>query len=586
MIKVQPSSINYVTSAHPNRTFLNSKNLLAGTLENENSHQTTFKSLLKFKIPNPRRPLKKAILFLFLEDLKFLNCCAEGEFSVLENICNYDPTTVNFNTLPETSPNNISNQTLNIYELGRYVQFDVTEIINHWIATGRSFGLTVSASYYNSNSFAQFAGLNTSFPPYLVLSAGAPVPPPIPPQGPMGPRGATGPQGVQGIQGPMGPTGPMGPQGPRGQQGLIGATGPRGPRGTQGNPGIPGPKGDTGPQGPQGIQGPIGLQGPTGATGIPGPKGDTGTPGTQGLRGPTGATGPRGATGCTGPQGQRGATGPQGPQGITGPRGNRGTTGPQGIQGLQGPQGPIGATGPQGVQGLQGPRGEAGPQGATGSIGIPGPIGARGQQGPIGPTGPQGVQGIQGPQGLRGPRGPRGPQGIQGIQGVIGATGAQGPIGPTGPQGIPGTAVISGYGFYTNSSRLFIPLSTDGTAFTFNYPLFVEDGKSITIDRSNYTDIILASPGVYSVSYNYTLNFDDNTTTIPESVVALAINHKNILIGSETSTSNSLIAGLVMSGQSIFKTSCKNERLSLIAKSNCKENLAISLASISIIKLV
>lgn len=630
MIKIQPTSINYITSANPTRTFLNTKNILAGTIENENCAPTTFKSLLKFKIPNTRRTIKKAILFLFLEDIRFLNCCVEGEFSIAENLCNYDPTTVNFNTAPETASNNVRNFNVSIYELGRYIQFDITDIINYWISTGRNFGLTLSASYYNTTSFAQFAGLNTSFPPYLVLSAGTPVPPPPPPSGIPGPRGATGPQGVQGLQGPIGPTGPTGPQGiqgPRGTTGCQGIQGPRGPRGIQGDPGIQGITGPRGPQGLQGLQGPIGPTGtpgpigPRGITGPQGPRGITGEPGLQGAQGPTGPQGPRGATGSQGPRGlqgpqgptgatgtpgPRGSTGPQGLQGLQGPtgatgcpgprgatgcqgiqglqgpigpRGTRGTTGSQGVQGLQGPIGPIGPTGPQGIPGLQGPQGNIGPTGATGLQGNTGPQGIPGAQGPRGATGPQGIPGLQGPVG---PRGATGPQGVQGLQGVIGPTGA---TGPQGPQGSPGTAIISGYGFYTNASRLFIPLSTTGTSFTFNYPFFVEDGTNISIDRSNYTDIILASPGVYSVSYNYTLDFDDNLTTIPESIVALAINHNQVLVGSETSTSSTLTPGLVMTGQAIFKTSRKNEKLSLVAKSKRKDNLTITLASISIIKL-
>lgn len=173
-----------------------------------------------------------------------------------------------------------------------------------------------------------------------------------------------------------------------------------------------------------------------------------------------------------------------------------GPTGPQGVPGIQGVPGPIGPTGPQGVPGIQGVPGATGPTGPTGP------------QGPIGPQGIQGIQGLTGEAGASGPTGPMGPQGldgtdgIDGIDGATGPTGPQGEIGPTGPEGPTGPTGPAG-GAVAEAANLFTPATINansyrpGEAIEFTNVAYTTNG----ISRPSTTKIVIANPGIYSISY-------------------------------------------------------------------------------------
>jgi len=131
--------------------------------------------------------------------------------------------------------------------------------------------------------------------------------------------------------------------------------------------------------------------------------------------------------------------------------------------------------------GLPGPQG---PQGVQGVQGIPGPQGAIGLTGAAGATGATGVQGVRGIPGEKGDRG------AQGVQGTTGATGAR------GPQGEPGEFIVSGGTFFSTSCET-IPCDA---------PIPLDSGCRVIghgITLANPCDIMIAKPGVYSVSYYF-----------------------------------------------------------------------------------
>jgi hypothetical protein len=355
-----------------------------------------------------------------------------------------------------------------VSQAGAFVAFDVTSIVQGWIASpATNNGVALSAG----TAVVQFDSKEndeTSHPATLEIDLANSGP-----AGANGANGATGATGAQGIAGPIG---------------LTGATGPAGP---QGVPGVAGPQGLIGPAGPAGPTGPAGASGSGGLV----YQGNYSSVQNyalgdvvlwQGSSYTSLLAGNHGNTPSLSPQ-QWGTLTAQGP---AGPAGTTGATGPQGPQGLPGNVGPNGPIGPQGLQGIAGQAGAQGIPGTTGATGLSGPMGPQGVAGPVGLSfrgayasstnyaladgvsyngagyvslvasnhgntpdqSPQqwalfaaaGATGAVGPAGSTGPAGPSGPSGPQGLPGAAGATGA------TGPQGPPVANYLGNYQSTTN----------------------------------------------------------------------------------------------------------------------------------------
>ncbi len=280
-----------------------------------------------------------------------------------------------------------------VSDTGRYVSFDISELVKTWIDyPSQNFGVNIAASAADPVAVVAIDSKENTLTGHtarLDIS--------LEPVGPVGATGATGPAG------------------PAGAQGIAGAPGAKGDKGDTGVAGVKGDKGD---------------------------KGDTGVAGIQGVAGAAGAKGDKGDTGLAGAQGAAGAKGDKGDAGAAGVQGGAGAKGDKGDTGVAGAQGVAGAKGDAGVAGTPGAQGGAGPKGDTGAAGAQGIAGAKGDTGAPGATGATGPTGPAGQQGVAGATGATGPQGLKGNTGATGATGPQGSTGATGPAGIAGVGIL------------------------------------------------------------------------------------------------------------------------------------------------
>jgi collagen type VII alpha len=359
---------------------------------------------------------------------------------------------VTYATMP---PLGATVQTAQIWSAGQYVTFDVTSLVQAWVAgTSANFGLALAGSGATQVQFDSKENDQTGHAPELDIALAA------------GGAGSVGPTGATGATGPAGPAGEQGLQGLQGPIGLTGAAGPAGPVGATGATGAPGPAGSGSGGGIQ-YQGTyasttnyalgdvVEFAGSSWVSLVASNAGNTPglTTGDWGLLASVGATGLAGPMGATGATGQQGPTG-FGVQGATGATGAPGATGAQGLAGLtyQGAyssttnyilgdvvvfQGSsyasltgfnVGQT-PGLSPAYWGMLTQQGPIGLTGATGLPGPTGPTGALGPVGPPGEKGDTGAQGVAGQAGAQGIPGTTGAQGLQGPMGPQGVQGPVG-------------------------------------------------------------------------------------------------------------------------------------------------------------
>lgn len=289
-------------------------------------------------------------------------------------------------------------------------------------------------------------------------------------------------------------------------------------------------------------------------------RGATGATGATGPMGPRGNTGIDGASGNTGATGMRGATGAMGPTGATGERGDTLTVRntittepgtPAYVEDSGGPNHILDFYIPRGENGISvtGATGAMGPTGATGVMGNTGPTGATGLS-ITGATGPTGTTGATGATGITGPTGSTGPTGITGEIGPTGVTGeaATITIGHV-DTGYPGSeAIITNSGTEHNAIFDFMiprgdpgggmppdvlatidttsqsPLANTAIIFSDN-PLIY--GSSI-YHQPGTSQIQLYQPGIFQVSFQTTVSFDENTT-IPASIaIQLNLNGNSV----------------------------------------------------------
>ncbi len=351
---------------------------------------------------------------------------------------------VTFNTLPALGG---VAQTAQVSGAGMYVTYDVTALVQGWIAspaTNNGLALTAAAADVQFDSKENDLTAHPAALDIVLTSTGG--------VGPAGPQGA---QGMPGSPGAPGAPGSMGPQG------ATGAAGPAGPQGPAGGLSYQGSynSGNNYAMGAVVSYGGSSYVSLTASNHGNTPPLSTGQWGLL-AQAQAGATGPAGPQGAPGPAGVQGAAGPAGPQG---PAGGAGAVGPRGLPGLV-YQGSYSSTtnyalGDVAIWGgasyaslLNGNHGNTPDQSpaAWGPLTLRGPTGLQGPQGTAGVAGPQGTPGSVGSPGERGPQGEQGIPGQAGAQGLTGATGAQGLSGPAGPQGVPGPAGLHWMGAYSS----------------------------------------------------------------------------------------------------------------------------------------
>ena len=405
----------------------------SGTISNLNVG-AGYTSLLQFDLsPLPTgttaSQITKAVLRLYCN-----RADTPGQVSLQAVNAGWGEYSVTFNTLPAFAN---AAQTAQVSGPGVYVTYDVTALVQGWVAspaTNNGMALTATAAVVQFDSKENDL---TAHPAALdIVLASSSTAGPTGPTGPAGPQGAVGLPGATGPAGPQGSTGPAGPQGPTGglsYQGSYGAGNNYSAGAVVTYQGssyvslVAANHGNTPPL----STGQWGLlaQAQPGATGPAGPSGVPGTAGIQGITGPAGPQGPGGAAGIAGPRGLPGlvyqgtysattnyASGDVvvwgGASYVSLLNANHGST----PDGSPAAWGPLTQQGPSGPQGLQGVVGAAGPQGPPGSVGPPGERGPQGEQGIPGQAGAQGLTGAGGPQGLSGPAGPQGGPGPAGLR--------------------------------------------------------------------------------------------------------------------------------------------------------------------------
>ena len=382
----------------------------------------------------------------------------------------------------------------NVSVPGQFVTFDVTSMVQGWVAIPASnFGLALSSTAATVQ-FDSKENDETSHLPQLeiVLTAGT--------------TGAGAGSSAVGATGGTGATGAVGSQG---VQGLNGAPGPQGATGAVGATGAAGAAG----AGLVNYQGGydstqnyangdvVTFAGSTYISQVSSNHGNTpGFGSGWGLLAAVGATGTTGTAGPSGSTGQQGAPG-FGIQGVTGATGAMGSTGLTGTAGLvyQGAYNSInnynmgdvviwdgssfvslvafnhGNT-PGLVPGTWGALTAQGPAGFTGATGI---TGISGPTGSLGPVGPPGERGDQGQQGIAGQAG------AQGIPGTVGSTGLQGPMGPIGAAGPVGMSFQGSY--------------SSGTNYSVGQGVLWQGAGWVSLVNSNHGNAPDASPSVWAI---------------------------------------------------------------------------------------
>lgn len=172
---------------------------------------------------------------------------------------------------------------------------------------------------------------------------------------------------------------------------------------------------------------------------------------------------------------------------------------------------------------------------------------------------------------------------IQGPPGPPGPPGPSGPPGPRGYKGDPGSGILEGYAYYTNSSPIRIPLSSTPISIPFNC-IYTETTNIISINTCSHKEIKLFNPGVYLFNYNLSINKDNITRSVPNAAIYLNIANTPIP-ESSARTFCSFNNGQNISGSIIYTTSKPNTSAKLMACSNTGGTLFSLLNSMYIIKI-